>query len=220
VDGLIISPARDKSYQLHRFVRAGVPAVFVDRSIEGLGIPSVRVDGRKAIGGLVQYLVELGHEHLAIISGPPEVISGGERLRAFLDSAGGLGLEIPEEYVRFGNFRRESGLRAMRELFRLRRPPTAVFAANNLMCLGALQAAREAGHEIPGEVSIASFDDIAWFELIEPPVTAISQPTRELGTAAAEMLLNMIEEGSEPESRTMKAELVLRGSCGAPRVNA
>jgi LacI family transcriptional regulator len=219
VDGLIISPARETSRQLHRFVKAGVPVVFVDRSIEGLAIPTIRADGKKAIGRLVQYLAELGHERLAIISGPPEVISGGERLKAFLDSARGLGVKIPDEYVKFGNFRRESGRRTMRELFRLRRPPTAVFAANNLMCLGALQAAKEAGRGIPEDVSIASFDDIAWFELIEPPVTAIAQPIRELGTAAAGMLLNMVEEECDPESQVMEAELVIRDSCAAPRVN-
>ncbi len=216
VDGLIISPARNRSRQLSRYVRAGVPVIFVDRSIEGLGIPTVRVDGRRAIEELVEYLVRLGHERLAIVSGPPEVVSGAERLNAFLDGARKRKVTIPEEYVRLGDFRRESGRQAMRELLQLRQRPTAVFAANNLMCLGALQAAKEAGCRIPEDISIASFDDVTWFELLEPPVTAITQPTQELGAMAARMLLEVLEEDRKSESRILKAELVVRGSCGVP----
>jgi LacI family transcriptional regulator len=219
VDGLIISPARGKSRQLRRFVKAGVPVVFVDRSIEDLDIPTVRVDGKEAIARLVEYLVKLGHRRLAVVSGPREVISGGERLKSFLDCASGFGIEVPEEYVRFGDFRRESGRWAMRELLSLRRSPTAVFTANNLMCLGALQAAKETGCSIPEDVSVATFDDIPWFELVDPPVTAIAQPTRELGAVAARMLLDMLEDGRKPESRIMEAQLVIRDSCTAPRAN-
>jgi LacI family transcriptional regulator len=220
VDGLIISPARNKSRQLSGLVRAGVPVIFVDRSIEGLGIPAIRVDGRKAIEDLVEYFVRLGHERLAIVSGPPEVVTGAERLNAFLDSVRKRRVTIPEEYVRLGDFRRESGRRAMRELLQLRQQPTAVLVVNNLMCLGALQAAREAGCRIPEDISIASFDDVTWFELMEPPITAIAQPTQELGVMAAQMLLEQLEEDRKPESRTLEAELVIRGSCGVPRADS
>ncbi|CAA9448481.1 MAG: Ribose operon repressor [uncultured Rubrobacteraceae bacterium] len=216
VDGLIISPARTSSPQLQSFVSSGVPVVFVDRTIEDLGIPTVRVDGRKAIEELVEHLLKLGHERLAVISGPPETVPGGDRLKAFLACAAERGAEIPEEYVRFGDFRRESGRQAMRELLRLRCPPTAVFAANNLMCLGALQAVKETDVRVPEDVSIASFDDIVWFELTQPPVTAIAQPVRELGNATAEMLLGMIEKAREPESLIIEAELIVRDSCGPP----
>jgi LacI family transcriptional regulator len=220
VDGLIISPARNKSRQLSRYAKDDVPVIFVDRSIEGLGIPTIRADGRKAIEELVEYLVRLGHERLAIVSGPPEVVSGTERLNAFLSSARKRRVTIPEEYVRLGDFRRESGRQAMQELLQLRQQPTAVFVANNLMCLGALQAAKEAECRIPEDISIASFDDVTWFELMEPPITAIAQPTQELGVMAAQMLLEQLEEDRKPESRTLEAELVIRGSCGVPRADS
>lgn len=216
VDGLIISPARGGSRQLRRFVSSGVPVVFVDRSVEGLGIPSVRVDGTRAVEELVEYFLDLGHERLAIISGPPETTPGDERLKAFLDGTRERGAEIPEEYLRFGDFRRESGRQAMGELLRLRHPPTAVFAANNLMCLGALQATKEVRRRVPEDVSIASFDDIVWFGLMQPPITAIAQPIRELGAATAEMLLDMVEDAREPGSRVMEAKLTVRDSCGPP----
>ncbi|TCJ19678.1 LacI family transcriptional regulator [Rubrobacter taiwanensis] len=216
VDGLIVSPARAESPYLAEVVEEGVPVVFVDRHIEGIGAPVVRADGRRAVGELVEYLVGLGHRELAVISGPPEVVSGRERLEAFVGAAQQRGVPVMEERVRVGDFRRASGAVAMRELLALRERPTAVFVANNLMALGALREVRRAGLKVPEDISLASFDDVSWFELVEPPVTAISQPTGELGAAAARMLLEMVEEGRRPRSLIMDAELVVRDSCGRP----
>lgn len=217
VDGLIISPARAESPHLVRVVEEGVPVVFVDRSIEGVGAPVVRADGRRAVEELVGYLVGLGHERLATISGPSATISGRERLDDFIGAASEHGVAVPEEFVKVGDFRRASGFAAMRELLELPRHPTAVFAANNLMALGALQAIREAGLRVPEDVSLASFDDVSWFGLVDPPVTAIAQPTQELGKTAAGMLFEMMEEGGSPESRILAAKLVIRDSCGSAK---
>lgn len=217
VDGFVVSPARDESPLLGEVAVSGTPLVFVDRSIEGLDVPVVRADGRRAVSQLVEYLVRLGHTSLAIISGPEGVVSGRERLEAFLEAAEQAGLPIGSECIRPGSFRRESGAVAMKELLDLPEPPTAVFAANNLMALGALQSIRTSGLSIPGDISVASFDDVSWFELLDPPLTAIAQPTQEIGTTAARMLLRMIESGERPESYVAEAELVVRGSCGAPR---
>jgi LacI family transcriptional regulator len=216
VDGVLVSPARAASPHLADVLEEGVPVVFVDRHIAGMDVPVVRADGRRAVGELVEYLVGLGHRELAVISGPPEVVPGAERLEAFLAAAERSGASVPEERVRVGDFRRASGVRAMRELLALEPRPTAVFVANNLMTLGALQALRAAGLWIPQDISLASFDDVSWFELLEPPVTAIAQPTGELGAAAARMLLELVEEKRRPESLVMPAELVVRGSCGRP----
>lgn len=216
VDGLVVSPARAASPHLAEVVRAGVPVVFLDRYVEGVEAPVVRADGRAAVRRLVEYLVGLGHEKLAMISGPPETVSGGERLEAFTAEAAERGVPVREGYIRLGDFRRESGARAMRELLELDDPPTAVFAANNLMALGALQALSDSGKSIPDDVSFASFDDVSWFRLMAPPVTAIAQPIPELGDTAARMLLELLEGGS-PGSVILEAELVIRGSCGEAR---
>lgn len=213
VDGLIVSPARATSPQLEALVRDGVPVVFLDRYVQGIEAPVVRSDGRRAVDELVEHMVGFGHEKLAIISGPSETVPGRERLDAFLDGAEKRTVPISEECVKAGDFRRESGFEAMRELLNLKEPPTAVFAANNLMALGALQALKRAGVRVQEDISFASFDDVGWFELVEPSITAIAQPVRELGTAAAEMLPALVE-GEEAESVILDAELVLRGSCG------
>jgi LacI family transcriptional regulator len=215
VAGLVVSPARATSRHLSEVERTGIPLVFVDRYVEGVGAPVVRADGRAAVDWLVGYLLDLNHERLAIISGPPETVSGGERLEAFVEGATSRGVRVQDEYVRIGDFRRRSGKRAMRELLGLEEPPTAVFAANNLMALGALQALAEAGMRIPENISFASFDDVSWFPLLNPPVTAIAQPVGELGAAAARMLPEMVEGRSRPESVILEARLVIRGSCSA-----
>lgn len=213
VDGLIVSPARATSPQLEEIVRDGMPVVFLDRYVRGIEAPVVRADGRRAVDELVEHLVRFGHERLAIISGPPETVPGRERLDAFLDGAGERGAPVSEGRIKVGSFRRESGFKAMRELLDLDEPPTAVFAANNLMALGALQALKRAGLKAPEDISFASFDDVSWFELVEPPMTAIAQPVGELGTAAARMLPEIVE-GKQAESVILEAELVVRGSCG------
>jgi len=214
VDGLLVSPARARSPYLAQIASEGVPLVFVDRSIEHIDAPTIRVDGRRAVRQLVEYLAELGHRDLAIISGPPEVVSGRERLDAFLSAAKECNIPIREDYVRIGNFRRSSGFEAMQELLELESPPTAVFVANNLMTLGALQAIKAVGSKVPEDISLASFDDVTWFELLNPPVTAINQPVRELGTLAAQALLDIVDGAQQPESLTLEAELVIRKSCG------
>ena len=213
VDGLIISPARATSPYLENIVRDGVPVVFLDRFVQGIEVPVVRTDGRRAVDELVEYLVELGHERLAIISGPVETVPGLERRDAFLNGAEKRNVPVAEERVEVGDFRRESGAKAMRELLDLNEPPTAVFAANNLMALGALQVLKRTGVRMPDDISFASFDDVSWFELVNPPITAIAQPVWELGTAAAEMLPTLVE-GEEVDSVILEAELVVRESCG------
>lgn len=213
VDGLIVSPARATSPQLEEIVENGVPVVFLDRFVRGIEAPVVRADGRRAVDELVGHLVEQGHERLAIIAGPAETVPGKERLDAFLKGAEERNVPVDESYVKVGNFRRESGLKAMRELLELEEPPTAVFAANNLMALGALQTLKRAGLKMPEDISFASFDDVSWFELVEPAMTAIAQPVEELGAATADMLPALIE-GEEADSVILEAELVVRESCG------
>lgn len=213
VNGLIVSPARATSWYLSEVERAGVPLLFLDRYVRDVDAPVVRADGRAAVGRLVEYLLNLGHERLAVISGPPETVSGGERLGAFIRGAASRGVSVPEERIVIGDFRRQSGRRAMRELLELEEPPTAVFVANNLMALGALQALEEAKARIPEDISFASFDDVSWFPLVNPPITAIAQPVGELGVAVARMLPEMAGGGGRQESVILEAELVIRGSC-------
>ncbi len=215
VDGLLLSPTVGGSALIKAAVREGHPVVFVDRAVEGLDVPSVRADGARATRALVDHLVALDHRRLAIISGPEDTVTGRERRQAFTDAVAAHRLELPDPYVEIGDFQASSGHDAMIRLLGLPSPPSAVFAADNLMALGALQAAREMGRRVPDDVAIACFDDTPWLALLDPPLTAIAQPIAQLGRTAVRALLDRMA-GRRVASQMLDCHLVVRRSCGEP----
>ncbi|MFE4860585.1 LacI family DNA-binding transcriptional regulator [Streptomyces sp. NPDC056670] len=213
IDGLLVSPTDGGSPLMLEAARGGTPMVFVDRWIPGIDVPVVRADGRAAIGDLVAHLHRLGRRRLAIIAGPAATTTGSERVEAFRAALGAHGLALPDAYVGQGDFQAASGRRATERFLALAEPPDAVFAADNLMTLGALDALRAHGLRIGTDIALAAFDDIPWFVHTDPPVTAIAQPTGELGRAAVHALAALIDGGTPP-SVTLPARLVVRRSCG------
>lgn len=213
VDGLLLTPVLEESSALRAVVRQGVPMVFVDRAVDSIEAPSVRADGSLAISQLVDHLVDLGHERIAVISGPPQTVTGRERLTAFRTAMRAHSLELPEELVRFGNFQADSGRRAAAELLDLDEPPTAVFAIDNLMALGVFQEMRRRGVRTGADMAVAGFDDPPWFQLLDPAMTTVSQPVTRMGVLAVETLIEAIGDGPA-KSHLLDCELVIRASCG------
>ena len=214
IDGLLVSPT-DGGSPLMLDAAHATPMVFVDRWIPGVEVPVVRADGRTAVHDLVAHLHGLGHRRLAIIAGPAATTTGSERVAAFRDALREYGLPLPDAYIGQGDFQAASGRRATEEFLALPEPPEVVFAADNLMALGALDAIRARGLRVPDDIGLAAFDDIPWFVHTDPPITAIAQPTPELGRAAVRALVDRIE-GRPPQSVTLPARLVVRRSCGEP----
>ncbi len=217
IDGLLVSPTDGGSPLMLDAVRAGTPMVFVDRWIPGVEVPVVRSDGRQAVRDLVAHLHGLGHRRLAIIAGPAATTTGSERVEAFRDALREHGIALPDAYIGQGDFQADSGRRATERFLSLPEPPEVVFAADNLMALGALDAIRAHGLRVPHDIGLAAFDDIPWFVHTDPPITAIAQPTGDLGRAAVQALIDRIE-GRSPRSVTLPARLVVRRSCGEPAV--
>ncbi|MGW1272135.1 LacI family DNA-binding transcriptional regulator [Streptomyces sp. NPDC002491] len=213
VDGLLLTPVLEESSALRAVERQGVPMVFVDRAVASMDAPVVRADGHAAISQLVDHLVKLGHERIAVISGPPQTLTGRERLASFRNAMRAHSLDLPEELVRFGNFQADSGRRAAAELLDLDELPTAVFAIDNLMTLGVFQEMRKRGLRIGTDVAVAGFDDPPWFQLLDPPLTTVSQPVTRMGALAVDMLMEAIGSGSV-QSHLLDCELVIRQSCG------
>ncbi|MFB7308223.1 LacI family DNA-binding transcriptional regulator [Streptomyces sp. NPDC056192] len=218
IDGLLVSPTDGGSPQILDAVRGGTPMVFVDRWIPGVDVPVVRADGCPAVRDLVAHLHRLGHRRLAIIAGPAATTTGSERVEAFREALGAHGLPLPDAYIGQGDFQADSGRRATERFLALPEPPDVVFAADNLMALGALDAIRAHGLRVPQDIALAAFDDIPWFVHTDPPITAIAQPTGDLGRAAVRALVDVIE-GRPPQSVTLSASLVVRRSCGEPASN-
>ena len=215
IDGLLVSPTDGGSPLMLDAVRAGAPIVFVDRWLEGVDVPVVRTDGRTAVRDLVAHLHALGHRRLAIITGPASTTTGRERIAAFRTALHEYGLDLPDDCIGHGDFQAASGRTATARFLDLPRPPHAIFAADNLMALGAMDEIAARGLRVPDDVALVAFDDIPWFVHTDPPITAIAQPTQALGNAAVRSLIDRIE-GRDAPSTTLSARLIVRRSCGAP----
>jgi LacI family transcriptional regulator len=213
VDGLLICPTTEITPLVEDVVRNGRPLVFLDRTLSGLDVPSVRADGTRAIRDLVRHIAGLGHRRIGFISGPAELSTGRERMEAFLMAMAEQGLPVAPEYIEAGDFQAASGRAAAARFLDLPEPPDVIFAGDNLMALGALDEIRARGLRIPLDVALASFDDVPWFVHLDPPITAISQPAQELGRRAVRALVERVRH-RPVESVVLPARLVVRSSCG------
>jgi LacI family transcriptional regulator len=215
-DGAIICDLHESASDVHRLVSSGIPLTYnggghgVDRSDDRVGIDNV---GAAREVGL--RLAGRDFDRIAIIAGSPDTTNGAERLRGFLDGLHDGGRSPATAEVAYGDFTFESGQRAMDELISSRgRPPDAVFAANDLMALGAMQSLRGAGFDIPEDTALVGFDDIAVARMVTPSLTTVDQPKRALGRRAAELLISRMSMDIDAPARieVLPCLLVLRAS--------
>lgn len=219
IDGLMVSSAGTGSTMLHEVVASGTPLVLLDRALPGIAAPCVRAEGGTALGELAAHLAALGRRRPAVIVAPAGTPTGDERLEQFRAALAGHGIALPAERIAASpDLSPAGGREMMRRLLDLPEPPDAVLATDNLMALGALDEVRARGLRIPADLALVAFDDVAWFAHLDPPLTAVTQPTRELGRAAVHTLLERIE-GREAPSVLLPARLVVRRSCGEPPVH-
>jgi LacI family transcriptional regulator len=173
--------------------RRRVCVVFLDLGSAGQCMNNIVVNYDKGIEEAIAHLVALGHREIAFVGGPRPLRSAVKRLDAFRAS---LARHLPEAspQVYDGDFKLDGGRRAARALMeRGEEMPTAVVAANDMMALGLMQEFRECGVEVPRDVSVVGFDDIAFARLAAPPLTTVSLPREELGRRAVEALIASLE---------------------------
>ena len=195
-DGLILTPPlTDHPQLLDCLRRQGVPfASIAPRHPEGC--IGVMLREREAAAAMVEHLISLGHRRIAHIVGDPEHGAGIWRLAGYRDGLARAGLKEDPAYMVQGRFSFESGVAAMRQLLALPHRPTAVFAADDDMAVGAIWAAAEAGVSIPRDISICGFDDTTIATQVWPPLTTVRQPVREMGRRATqELLLRVLNKG-------------------------
>jgi|HigsolmetaAR202D_1030399.scaffolds.fasta_scaffold21688_2 Transcriptional regulators len=217
VDGLIVA-SMFPDYEAGVYaslLRDGVPFTLIDRYFPTLDCPRVRTDD-VLVGWLAtRHLIELGHTRIAMIRGP-EVSTGRLREEGFVRAMRESGLEVREEYMVQGNFEFGGGYHAMRELLTRSERPTALFAGNDPSAIGAIRACREAGLDVPGDISIVGAGCIEGSYHPNPFLTTIDWSHQEMGEKAAELLLANIarEETTLARDWICRPRLVVRQSTG------
>jgi len=216
VDGLILVSVGDRGDNIPALLRRELPVVVVDRDLSDIAVDVVQVDNLEGGSLATRHLISLGHKRIGCIAGPSHVSPSGERFTGYRDALRAAGLKQDEALVRSGDFHAELGRVATIELLHLRRPPTAIFACNDLMAMGALQAASEMGCRVPEDLAVVGFDDIELAAYTVPPLTTVSQPKAGMGHTAVQVLMDRIcNPGGPARKQILPVSLVKRKSCGA-----
>jgi LacI family transcriptional regulator len=217
VDGVVVLAVDDaEEPELQKLIAAGTPVVGVDHPVSGNRASYVASDNLGGARLAVRHLHGLGHTRIATIAGLAHTKPAADRLLGYRAEIQELGLPQRPEYVAPGDFYLDSGEAAMRHLLALAEPPTAVFAASDMMAVGAIKAIEEAGLRCPADVAVVGFDDIQLAELVSPALTTVRQDKRALGVAAARSLVQLIDDtDTVPHVSVLPVELVVRQSCGA-----
>jgi LacI family transcriptional regulator len=216
VAGVIWIPATDRVDVYEKLVSYALPTVLVDRYVSGQNAPAVVIDNFR--GGYIatEHLIELGHRRIAAIVRPVELSHSQGRLQGYMAALREHGLEINPGLIAPGGYYLENGRRAFQQLMNSQPRPTALFAYNDIMAIGALRAAHQHGLRVPEDFSIVGFDDIPEADFTCPALTTIRQAKYDMGRRGAELLLRMIEGNGLPvaEAPLLVPRLIVRESTG------
>lgn len=216
VDGLILMSPEADAGALARTLPVGLPVVLLNCQVEDDAFDSLTIDNYGGAYEMVRHLLSHGHRRIAHIAGAAGNRDARERRRGYRAAMRECGGEWSEDLEVAGGFTESGGHRAVGEILALDPRPTAVFAANDSMAIGALSALRESGVRVPGGVAVAGFDDIPIARYVTPALSSVHVPISELGARACGRLLEAIGAKNENERRreTLPTTLVVRGSCG------
>ena len=213
VDGIIFVAAGDQTDSLDFLVREGMPVVMIDRNVPNVQVDAVLPDHR--LGGFLatQHLLKLGHTRIACIAGPSSITPSAERITGYRNALEQANIPYDEKLVIRGDYHAQSGMDITSSILMMDPRPTAIFALNDLMALGALRAAAEAGCSVPKDLAVVGYDNLELSQYTNPPLTTIAQPKKEIGVQAVNLLVERIAQKNRPPSRVvLPPELIVRRS--------
>ena len=214
VSGVIVASMVFDDPIVHALAESDIPFILVGRHPDNEKISYVDVDNLNSAREAVSHLVRLGRKRVATITGPQNMVVGIDRYQGYLDAVRRAGLVVDPNLVAEGDFSDMGGYMCMKSLLPFR--PDAVFAASDIMAVGAMRAINEAGLRIPVDVAVVGFDDIPVAAHTNPPLTTIRQPAMRTGSLSTEVLIDMVEHPvSQPHRIVLPTELVIRSSCGS-----
>jgi DNA-binding LacI/PurR family transcriptional regulator len=208
VDGVLFASMHGADPLPGMLTRIGIPVICSGRPLGGPAVPFIDVDHAGGVSRAVRHLLDSGRKRIATIAGPQDMVAGVDRLAGYRAELSGSGRAV----VAFGDFTRESGAVAMRQLLADDPAVDAVFVASDLMAHGALRTLREAGRRVPDDVAVIGFDDIELARYTDPPLTTVRQPIREIGRQMARQLLRLAAGERVEPAVVLPTELILRDS--------
>jgi len=216
VDGAVIASILINDPIIKSLLESKMPFMMVGRhptmEVNYLDVDNLQ-SGRKA----TMHLVRLGYKRIATITGSLDQVSGNDRYQGYVKALQDSGHLVRPELTAEGDFTEEGGYNAMLRL--LKHKPDAVFVASDTMAYGAMRALREARLRIPEDVALVGFDDIPASAKTDPPLTTVRQPIIQMGSKAADLLIDIIESGTKMVQKVfVETELIVRESCGAARL--
>lgn len=212
-DGMILLTARVDGQAVEDMAKE-FPVVLACEYIEGSSIPTVSIDNISSARKATEHLINLGHKRIGFLSGPFNSVLGRDRLKGFKQAMAQHSLPVESLLVQEGDFSFESGFNVMQKFFALDVVPTAIFAANDEMAIGAIKAIKSKGLSVPGDISVVGFDDIKFASIFEPALTTISQPSFDIGKNAMELLIKIINKDDlEKKQFILEDKLIVRESC-------
>ena len=224
-DGLVVVLPQDAGPYLDTLRQRRFPCVLIDHRGQNeddedsaqSGCFAVDVTNWQGAFDATAYLISLGHTRIGFITGRMNLGCARDRLAGYRAALKKQGLKPDKQWVRTGTFHQPEGYACARELLALADRPTAIFASNDIMAYGVMDAARDCGLRIPDDVSIIGFDDIPQSQQTHPPLTTVRQPLQEMGRTAVHQVLEIIKQPDKPPERVrLNTKLVVRGSCQSP----
>ncbi len=218
IDGILLVPASSSNPKpIQTIQKQGIPVVLLDRQVPNVQVDVVRGDSENGAYQLTQHLLSLGHKRIAMLTGPQTVSTAVDRLNGYRRALVDAGLPDSEAQFYWGEFTQDSGCHMTCQALAAVPPPTALFAANNFIAIGALQALRENGLLVPDDIALVTVDDSQATFPIDPFLTAVTQPAREMGQQAAQLLLDRLNDAVDIEYRhiILSTKMFIRASSGS-----
>lgn len=218
IDGLVIAPTSDHSRRHLRLPQQyDIPIVLVDRDVDGVECDAVLGDNIGGAQRLTEHLLATGYRRIAMIGGPLDVSTSRDRLQGYRQALENAGIAYDPQYVVEAAVNVRGGAAILDQLLNLSVRPQAIFAVNNLVAVGVVQALRQRGLSVPRDMALACFDDIELASQLSPFLTVMAQPAETFGTIAAQLLIERIagRASERPRRVALSPELVVRLSSGS-----
>jgi len=219
IDGLIVMPPDLEADALEQVLPPGLPVVLLSCPPVNSRFYAVDIDNDAGAARMVNYLLNLGHQRIAVITGRKQNRDSTERLEAYRRIMRHRGYYDPGLEIQ-GDFTERTAVDAVETILGLNPPATAIFALNDAMAVGALSGLRGAGISVPAQMSVCGFDDIPTSRYLNPPLTSVRVPIAQLGAEAMGRLINSVRPGGEsfPKWITLQTELIVRESTAPPPI--